>query len=321
MPSVEYTQSKGLIQKSSTSASLDLRGELSGYRQAVRTLTSAGEGGTATPQLTVADSGKELLIGAGVTSISLPAVAGVKTTAKFTADGVFTIGEVFTFEGFGRKFKLKVVADNADADNGKLVSTDADGVKTFQLEQGANTDGAITNLRTLLATGANQFLPLQGVAVQVVQGGTNFKIDASTVGSSNNGTLLNKDGVAVTAGGDIATNLAVDILPTQGQDAISDAKGLRIRLVAAAIDGDVVVKIPVDQAVLGRNEGSFVGTVKAAAGVFAASGDQVTIENDHDVAGDFIELLCDGGTAPKWYVSGIVQGAHGDDILTFATQS
>ena len=72
---------------------------------------------------------------------------------------------------------------------------------------------------------------------------------------------------AVTAGGDIATNLAVNILPTQGQDAIADAAGLRIRLVAAAIDGNVVVKIPVDNAVAGRDEGALVGTILNNGGV------------------------------------------------------
>ena len=35
MPSVEYTQSKGLVQKSSTDATLDLRGELSGFRKKI----------------------------------------------------------------------------------------------------------------------------------------------------------------------------------------------------------------------------------------------------------------------------------------------
>mgnify|MGYP000123061645 CR=1 FL=1 len=88
MPSVEYTKEKGLVQKSSTSSSLDLRGELSGHRQAVRTLA------TATEQLSVADSGKELLLGTNVRSVLLPAVAGVKTTVKFTIGGVFTDGDL-----------------------------------------------------------------------------------------------------------------------------------------------------------------------------------------------------------------------------------
>ena len=176
-------------------------------------------------------------------------------------------------------------------------------------------------MHALLGTGANDFHPLTGVAVEAVQAGSNFQIDSVAAGNRN-GTLLDKQDPpqAVAAGGDIATNLAVNILPTQGQDAIADAAGLRIRLVAAAIDDDVVVKIPVDVALAARDEGSFVGTVKAAAGIFIAANDKVTIENDHDTAGDFIEFLCDGAAVPKWYVSGVVQGVHTDDILTFAAQ-
>jgi|11BtaG_2_1085332.scaffolds.fasta_scaffold00005_51 hypothetical protein len=311
MPSVEYTKEKGLVQKSSTSSSLDLRGELSGHRQAVRTLA------TATEQLSVADSGKELLLGANVRSVLLPAVAGVRTSVKFTAaNGPFTVNEVFTFEGFGRKFKLKVVADAADANNGKLVSTDSSGVSTFQLERGLDIDGAITNLHTLLGTGANDFSPLSGVAVQAVQGGTNFQID-STLPGNRNGVLVDKDEAALTTAGVIATNLTANIIPNQGQDAIADASGLRIRLVAAAIDGNIVVEIPKDDALAARDEGSLVGTVLNAGGVEEVSGDAMTIVNAHDTAGDFFELLCDGAAAPKWYVSGAIQSANGA-ALTFA---
>ena len=310
MPSVEYTKEKGLVQKSSTSSSLDLRGELSGHRQAVRTLA------TATEQLSVADSGKELLLGTNVRSVLLPAVAGVKTTVKFTIGGVFTDGEIFTFEGFGRKFKLKIVADAADANSGKLVSTDADGVKTFQLENGVNQAGAGTNLHALLKNGANDFAALSGVAVEDVAGNA-FRIDASAVGSSNNGTLLNKDGDAFAANAAIATNLTVNVLPTQGQDAIADAAGLRIRLVAAAIDGNIVVEIPKDDAAAGRDEGSLVGTVLNKGGVEPVSGDAMTIDNGHDIAGDFFEFLCDGAASPKWYVSGAIQSDQAA-ALTFA---
>lgn len=313
MPSVEYTKEKGLIQKSSTSSSLDLRGELSGHRQAVRTLS------TVTEQLTVADSGKELLLGANVRSVLLPAVAGVRTSVKFTASNSLTADEVFTFEGFGRKFKIKVVAHDGAADNnGKLVSTDSDGVKTFQLEAGTNTATAIANLHTLLGTGANDFSPLSGVAVQAVQNGTDFQID-SVLAGNRNGTLLNKDGATFAANAAIATNLAVNILPTQGQDAIADAAGLRIRLVAAAINGDIVVIIPVDVALAARGEGSLVGTILNNGGVEPVSGDKMTIANANDVAGDFFELLCDGAAAPKWYVSGAIQSDQGG-ALAFASQ-
>ena len=315
MPSVEYTKEKGLVQKTSDTSSLDLRGELSGHRQAVKTLTDA------TVQLTVADSGKELLLGAGVRSVLLPAVAGVRTSMKFTAAGALTPDQVFTFEGFGRKFKIKVVAHDGAADqNGKLVSTDSDGVKTFQLEAGTNTATAIANLHALLKTGANDFHSLTGVAVQDVQNGADFQIDSVAAGNRNGTLLDNQDPPqAVAAGGDIATNLAVNILPTQGQDAIADASGLKIRLVAAAINGNVVVKIPVDESLAARDEGALIGTILNNGGVEAVSDDAMTIAAAHDTAGDFYEFLCDGAGAPKWYVSGAIQSDQAA-ALTFAAQ-
>ena len=167
MPSIEYTQSKGLVQKSSTDATLDLQGELFGYRQNIKELDSA------THQLTVADSGKELLLTrAGGNAILLPAVKGVKTDLKFTAGGTFTLGQTLTFDAFGRNFKLVVVAENGIATGTRATSA---GVASatgdhFALRLGADQAGAATNLRTLLADGAVDFTALTGVDVGAVDG-------------------------------------------------------------------------------------------------------------------------------------------------------
>ena len=67
MPSVEYTKSKGLVQKSSTNATLDLRGELSGFRKKIVAVT-------ADVTLTNADSGNVFLATAAADlEITLPA--------------------------------------------------------------------------------------------------------------------------------------------------------------------------------------------------------------------------------------------------------
>ena len=39
-----------------------------------------------------------------------------------------------------------------------------------------------------------------------------------------------------------------------------------------------------------------------------------TVAQAHDVAGDFYELLCDGETTPKWFVSGAIQSDNADAI-------
>ena len=56
MPSVEYTQVKGLVQKSSTDAALDLRGELSGFRKKIVPISAAAN------TLKNEDSGKVFLV-------------------------------------------------------------------------------------------------------------------------------------------------------------------------------------------------------------------------------------------------------------------
>ena len=68
MPVVEYTAEKGLVQKSGTTASLDLQGQIFGNRVSVMSVSDA-------VTLTVADSGKTILAtpkGGAAYDITLP---------------------------------------------------------------------------------------------------------------------------------------------------------------------------------------------------------------------------------------------------------
>lgn len=73
MPIVEYTAEKGLVQKSGTTASLDLQGQLFGHRAGIKSVSAA-------TTLTVADSGKVILVTASQAGaaydIALPALSG-----------------------------------------------------------------------------------------------------------------------------------------------------------------------------------------------------------------------------------------------------
>jgi|11_taG_2_1085331.scaffolds.fasta_scaffold04201_2 hypothetical protein len=73
MPVVEYTAEKGLVQKSGTTASLDLQGQLFGHRSGIKSVSGA-------TSLTVADSGKTILVTASQAGaaydIALPRLNG-----------------------------------------------------------------------------------------------------------------------------------------------------------------------------------------------------------------------------------------------------
>ena len=295
MPSVEYTQSKGLIQKSSDSATLDLQGELFGHRKSVPTL------GDGSHQLTVADSGKEYVITAtnGI-SILLPPAKGVKTDMKFTAAGVLTagIGQEFLFDAFGAKFKLQVVAEGGAVDNGALIST-TDGVSTFALKDGAGGGAALagTNLHTVLTTQIGHVATLGGA-------GAAFVITSKTVGAAFNGTITKNDGTVAGAGDDdVVTNLTIDQLPIHGADAIADSKGIKLRfIINANLTGTNTIAIPVNNAETAN--GAFIGHVTRPAAVTAAANDKMTIVNNKETVGDYYEFICDGSTTGNWYVSG-----------------
>ena len=300
MPSVEYTQSKGLVQKSSTEATLNLQGEIIGARKKVETLDKASH------QLTIEDSGKELLLGkADGQTILLPAVAGVKTDLKLTAQRQFAAGVVIDFDAFGRKFKLQTVANAGPATGKRIDSTGAESATgdRFAVRDGGVDDAAAGSvLRNLLANGAEDFTALSGVTISAAAAA--FTIIAAAEGASNNGTVTISD----------AADLVLNDAPTNGQDVIADGKGLHIRLVTG-IDAATspTVAIPTDRldaAGNGNGQGSFVGTVLVTGANVAASGDTMTIDNTKDTVGDYYEIICDGAAnTPKWYVSGVAKTA------------
>jgi hypothetical protein len=65
MPSVEYTQSKGLVQRNTTSSTLDLQGALSGFREKLETIS-------ADKTLTLTDSGKTFMCNDANITVTLP---------------------------------------------------------------------------------------------------------------------------------------------------------------------------------------------------------------------------------------------------------
>lgn len=307
MPSVEYTQSKGLVQKSSTDATLNLQGEIIAARKKVETLADASH------QLTIEDSGKELLLGrANGQTILLPAVAGVKTDLKLTAQRQFTEGTTIDFDAFGRKFKLQVVANNG-ALTGKRINAagnvDAAGDR-FAVRDGGNNDVAAgTVLQDLFKNGAEDFTALANVTVSNMAGAA-FTIIAAAEGAVNNGTVTISE----------AADLVLDDAPTNGQDVIAEGKGLHIRLVVGvALDASPTVVVPTDRldaAAGGNTQGEFVGTVLFTGAHEVAAGDTMTIDHAKETVGDYYEFICDGAAdKPKWYVSGV---AKTDNAATFA---
>lgn len=308
MPSLQYTQTKGLIHVNSSDETLDLQGQLYGYKQKVESLSSASH------QLSLADSGKELLLAkTDGQTVLLPAVAGVKTDLKLTAQRAFTVGTTIDFSAFGRTFKLQVVAQGGAVASGKRI--DSNGVASatgdrFALEAGGGAAAAGTNLRDLLANGAEDFAALSGVTVSAMDGAA-FTIIANAEGASNNGTVAISE----------AADLVLTDAPDNGQDTIASAAGAKIRLVVSvALGTDVLVKIPTDRlddAASGDTQGSFVGTVLRTGGSVGASNDTMTIAAAQDNLGDFYEFICDGDTTtPKWYVSGV--GQAGAAVVSFA---
>ena len=78
MPSVEYTRAKGLVQKSSTDATLKLQGELHGNRHSLETISGD-------KTLTSDDSNKVFLMADADITVNLPAAAVAGTKFRFIA--------------------------------------------------------------------------------------------------------------------------------------------------------------------------------------------------------------------------------------------
>jgi hypothetical protein len=124
MPSVEYTQVKGLVQKSSTDAALDLRGELSGFRKKIVPISAAAN------TLKNEDSGKVFLVTHDANNdidITLPAVpeTGVKYRV-ITAIDVAVGKTIEVLQGnAGHDFAGTLYQAGAEVDRANLAANNA----------------------------------------------------------------------------------------------------------------------------------------------------------------------------------------------------
>ena len=145
MPSVEYTQVKGLVQKSSTDAALDLRGELQGLRYKLEDLA-------ADRNITAAESGKVFLCANADHTVTLPRA---------------------TTSGLWFRFILKA---NTAADFEIAVGDGADDFVGTVLSAGTNPETAV-NGNTIVKFAGN--VALAGDFVEVRSDGTDWFLSGS----------------------------------------------------------------------------------------------------------------------------------------------
>ena len=145
MPSVEYTQSKGLHQKSSDNATLDLRGELQGLRYKLEDLASDRD-------ITAAESGKVFLCANADHTVTLP---------RATTSGLW--------------FRFILKADTA-SDFEIAVKDDADDFVGTVLSVGTNPETAADG-NTIVKFAANT--ALAGDFIEVRSDGTDWFLSGS----------------------------------------------------------------------------------------------------------------------------------------------
>ena len=116
MPVVEYTAEKGLVQKSGTTASLDLQGQLFGHRAGIKSVSGA-------TTLSVADSGKTILVtasqGGAAYDIGLPRLNG-------TGDEGTCYKFILVQKGNAAASNVTISVGHVDDDFvGSIIATDA----------------------------------------------------------------------------------------------------------------------------------------------------------------------------------------------------
>lgn len=296
MPSLEYTQSKGLVQKSSTTDEISLQGQLFSQRDKVTEIADGAANKDLLLTHTLEDSGRQYVIAAQTNSskhILLPRTVARKTSAKITAGNTLTLGSVTTVSAFGKTIKLKAVAQGgAIANNAEVDSTGAavagGGFRAVQL--GANAAGAIDNLNAVLDNATN--LPDVVYAQPQV---SILTLLADTAGSSNNGTITTDD-----------ANLTIDFQPDDGGDTVSNTAGFTVKYRLKAAPGQVV-QVRVGENNIGTTDAGVLvkGLMMSAGGTGNADNaddDHLAFAADANI-GDVAEFVYDGSGV--FYVNGL----------------
>jgi len=295
MPSIEYTQSKGLIQKSSTTSEINLQGELFGARNKVETIAD-GSLATALKTLSLEDSGKTFLIAAQTNAdnkvITLPQTEARKTSAKLTTAGAFTLGKTLSINAFGKSVTFLFVANDGAA-NADLVDSAGQADVNGQFVAVRISDGAanaITNLQAAIGD-ANAF----GNTVATVDvGGDATSIEAAVAGNKN-GTITSND-----------SQITINAQPTDGADAAANALGVNYTFITQAVTGKIV------HIQLGTNNLETATSVLVKGTIPSAGGGGST-DNGNDTkvsltgaaeAGTVIRCVYDDTSTGTWFFSG-----------------
>lgn len=306
MPSIEYTQSKGLVQKSSTTDEISLQGQLFSQRDKVTEITDGAANKKLLFTHTLEDSGRQYII-AGQTvdakHILLPRTVARKTSAKITASDPLTLGSVTTVQAFGKTIKLKAVAEggvinNNDEVNSAGAAEVGGGFRAVQL--GGAAANAIDNLEAVLDAAGN--LPDVAYAQPAA---TSLTLEAAAVGSASNGTITTDD-----------ANLTIDFQPDDGGDAISNTTGFSVKYRLKAAPAQIV------QVRVGENNIGTTDTGVLVKGLMMSAGGTGNADDGNDThlafaadanIGDVAEFVYDGSGV--FYVNGLQKV---DAKVTFA---
>ena len=307
MPSLEYTQAKGLVQKSSTTDDISLQGQVFGQRDKVTEIANGAADRKLLLTHALEDSGKQFVI-AGQTvdskHILLPRTVARKTSALLALGGALTVGKTLTIDAFGARIKFLVVADNGEA-NGTVVDSTgaaAAGGGFIAVRVGATPNAAegIDNLAVAIPH-ANAFTNTVSVAQPTA---STLSIEAAAAGSKN-GTITTDD-----------ANLSVTFQPNDGGDAVSSTAGFSVRYRLKAAPAQTVA-VRVGENNIGTTDAAVLikGLIMSGGGTgnFDDGGDtKVTFAADASI-GDFLELVYDGSGV--FYATGL-QKANGKIVFS-----
>ena len=299
MPSIEYTQSKGLVQKSSTTDEISLQGQLFSQRDKVTEIaTKALAADKLLLTHTLEDSGRQYIIaaqGGGAKHILLPRTVARKTSCQITLGGPLTVGKKITIDAFGKPVTFLVVANGGAANGAKVLAdgtADADG--TFIAVRVGGTPDAeegVDNLN-VAAVDANAF----GNTVAATQVGTDtLRLEAAAAGAVNNGTITTDD-----------ANVTIDFQPDDGGDAVSNTAGFSVKYRLKAQPAQIV-QVRVGENNIGTTDANVLvkGLMMSAGGTGNAdNGDDTHLAFAGDAnIGDFAEFVYDGSGV--FYVNGL----------------